>query len=245
MFIVNQVINFNETPGLLFDSVVSAEEANLYPLGSIVLDQNTHNIYRAEGTPGSQTWVEYGGGAGSTPNLIQVLNVGNNGLSSSIIFQQGDDSPNSYFNQQNLFFYKDDVQNVFLQLTYEFVYIVTDDTDCAYGTNFVSYHNSINNHRITGRFNSVNSLFQFEYNENPTGILLDFGNFIYSFGDVNNDNNGTKLIIDDNQSIITMQTGEINLNGINLISGSSGSTSGNHLVVYINGNQYKIELKNP
>jgi hypothetical protein len=37
---------------------------------------------------------------------------------------------------------------------------------------------------------------------------------------------------------------QININ-VTITSGSSGGTSGQHLVVYINGTQYKIQLRNP
>ena len=244
MFIVNQVINFNETPGLLFDSVLTTEEANQYPIGTIAFDQTTHTINRAEGTPGSQTWVGYGGGGG-TQDLQSVLNTGNVASNQSITLNTDGDAGSSFLNDANLFFYKDNDLAVYLELSYEFVYIVTDDTDCAYGTNYLSFHNSINGDRITGRFDSLNGYFSLEYNEVDNGLNIDFANNLYRFGDYASENNDTKIIIDDANSEITAQTGAIKLLGGALLSASSGGNSGQHLVIYVQGNQYKIQLLDP
>lgn len=78
----------------------------------------------------------------------------------------------------------------------------------------------------------------------------------YYIGDGDNINNGTSIKLDDNTSggqtiemtcnnQFTLNTENIQLNGTNLIDGTAGGNSGDHLIIEINGNTYKIALLNP
>lgn len=80
---------------------------------------------------------------------------------------------------------------------------------------------------------------------NDDGILIDFLNARYYFGDFNYLNNGTHLFIADNPKAIYFYTEILNFNGASLQSNTSGGNSGEHLVIELNGNPYKIKLENP
>ena len=69
------------------------------------------------------------------------------------------------------------------------------------------------------------------------GLGIDLGTKRYFIGDALTANNGTFLAIDD-------ATRKISLGGT-ITQGTSGSVSGQHLKLYINGTLYVIELKNP
>lgn len=83
--------------------------------------------------------------------------------------------------------------------------------------------------------------------------LNNSSDFIYyDVGDFNNDVNGTHFSLNDEEAIINMRadsyiqftTNQLFFIG-NVLQTSSGSTSGYHLQIWVNGTQYVIELKNP
>ena len=53
-----------------------------------------------------------------------------------------------------------------------------------------------------------------------------------------------KFGIPDSGNDLTLSGTQINFNSDSFISNSAGSNSGNHLVVFINGTEYKIKLEN-
>lgn len=76
------------------------------------------------------------------------------------------------------------------------------------------------------------------YGGNEQGLYLDFSNRQFKLGDYMNNQNGYWLMIDDvNEELI--------FNGTNLESSTAGGNSGQHLVIVLNGNPYKIKLENP
>lgn len=87
------------------------------------------------------------------------------------------------------------------------------------------------------------------------GLKLDFvpGQRIFRFGDYQNNYNGTKLDLDDQNTTATIQagtetiinTGKLNLPDPNLLVGSSSGNSGQHLKVTINSVDYVIKLEIP
>lgn len=60
----------------------------------------------------------------------------------------------------------------------------------------------------------------------------------YQFGDIAGSNDGTVLVIDP-------VVGTIGFGGTGIVSATAGANTANHLVIYLNGVQYKIQLKNP
>lgn len=79
---------------------------------------------------------------------------------------------------------------------------------------------------------------------NRKGLLLDFANTQYKFGDFNAVNKNTYIYIEDGNETIYFRTNTLDFTGA-LLSGSASGNSGQHLQLTINGNQYKIELLNP
>jgi len=123
-----------------------------------------------------------------------------------------------------------------------------------------------NNVYFLGDFNGVsgtNSSFTIDNNNGAIytqgyatqdGILLDFSTNQYSFGDYNAIYNNTHIFIKDQIKVISLITngGEISqtadllrFTGTGLQSNTSGGNSGEHLVITLNGSQYKIKLENP
>jgi len=75
------------------------------------------------------------------------------------------------------------------------------------------------------------------------GIELDLTSKNYRLGSFNL---GTTWIeVDDNNTRTTINTEDLYFSGANLQSNTSGGNSGKHLVITLNGNQYKIKLENP
>lgn len=70
------------------------------------------------------------------------------------------------------------------------------------------------------------------------GLLFDFANLKYSLGDCTLIGNGYAITLDDG-------VGELRFDGANLQSNTAGGNSGEHLVIWLNGSNYKIKLENP
>lgn len=82
---------------------------------------------------------------------------------------------------------------------------------------------------------------------NNCGLLLDFQYNFYVLGDYDSNNNGTQIQVDDTskQIYILNNSGYFDFADPAFLSGSAGGSSGDHLIVYVNGTQYKIALLNP
>lgn len=76
------------------------------------------------------------------------------------------------------------------------------------------------------------------------GFMLDFSSNQYYLGDFNNLANGGSLQIDGGNREANFDIDKFAINGA-VLSTTSGSTSGQHLNIYINGTHYKIQLRNP
>jgi hypothetical protein len=75
------------------------------------------------------------------------------------------------------------------------------------------------------------------------GFKLDFTNNIYQFGSFNSA--GNYIEINDTNNSIELLTTNLNFTGAALQSNTAGGNSGEHLVINLNGTQYKIKLENP
>ena len=92
---------------------------------------------------------------------------------------------------------------------------------------------------------NTQSVYSFN-NGNPIGLKLDFVTKKYFLGDFNGLFNSTQIIIDHGGKNITLWAdNSLEFKGIGLQSATAGGSSGNHLVIYLNGTQYKIALLNP
>jgi hypothetical protein len=86
------------------------------------------------------------------------------------------------------------------------------------------------------------------------GLLLNFGSNAFTLGDRGFLNNGTYIYVEDSSAkLIEANCKDLNLvisdtlnfNGASLQSNTASGNSGEHLVIYLNGIQYKIKLENP
>lgn len=84
----------------------------------------------------------------------------------------------------------------------------------------------------------ANNLLYTRNSGSDLGIVFDFQSQFYKFGQITG-GNATYLTIDD------AATYPVQIDGTNVLSGSAGSISGQHLKIKINGVDYKIELRNP
>lgn len=232
VFLNNQIIDIKDTPGITADNTVSA---NNYNVGTILFDTGLNSIFRNEGTPGSQSWVGYGG-SGGTPNLDQVLNVGN--TSSLDIDLTSTGQLHSFFNGGNLIFYKDNLENIFSDLNYDYLELKNDDVQHRTQTDRLYYRSNVATDTIQMIFDVFTELtISTSFNNIIKGLKIDYQFNAYSFGDFDNNVNGTSIIIDDANQIL-------NING-SVTTATAGSNSGQHLQVTINGTPYVIELRNP
>ena len=127
--------------------------------------------------------------------------------------------------------------------------IISYTDSSAYWTGFYLF--SENDVRIGNQFQymlfDIGSAVIKTYSDgtNEFGLYIDFSAQQTVIGDYDGNFNGTLINVYDVDQSITFSTENLNFFGTNLLSGSSGSTSGQHLVVYINGTKYKIQLRNP
>jgi hypothetical protein len=86
------------------------------------------------------------------------------------------------------------------------------------------------------------------------GISLDLGTLFYKFGDYDALVNNTHIAVKDSSQEINLFTNggsiffsadSLIFDGAGLQSNTAGGNSGEHLVITLNGSQYKIKLENP
>ena len=163
------------------------------------------------------TWITYGG-AGATPTIQAVLTA-------------GDTATIDMFNQNCVHRFYPAPYNV-----NNATYISPEAVGC-YGTN----NCAITFYQASG--NEIKTVFSSSAAFNQ-GFRFNFDNFLYEFGDFVNNNNGTKIVIDDNNHTNTLTQDVLQLNGT-ITTATAGSNSGQHLQVTINATPYVIELRNP
>lgn len=106
--------------------------------------------------------------------------------------------------------------------------------------------------------NGNGSTIQAVYNGNDNGLNINFfpGSRIFQLGDYQGTFDNTKITLDDtNTSILissnqssgstTIEGNQLIFTGANLQSNTSSGSSGEHLVITLNGVVYHIDLKNP
>ena len=82
-----------------------------------------------------------------------------------------------------------------------------------------------------------------EFISGGIGLKLEYGTGYFTLGDGNTNKANFKIESLIDRAIINCE--DLQFNGTNLKSGSSGGNSGEHLVITLNGTQYKIKLENP
>jgi hypothetical protein len=92
--------------------------------------------------------------------------------------------------------------------------------------------------QVVFKVDGANGKFSTNRLTKPNGILLDIVGTTYSFGQLDG-GNGTRLIVNDGAGF------PLQVSGVNVLTATSGGSSGQHLKVKINGVDYVIKLENP
>jgi glycosylphosphatidylinositol transamidase (GPIT) subunit GPI8 len=107
--------------------------------------------------------------------------------------------------------------------------------------------NNVNNGTFL-RIDSINNKISTTDLNIENGLLLNFDGSVYQFGDYAGQNIETSITFDSSTSDTTIVTQRFLMNdsGANtLTSTSAGGNSGQNLIIYINGAEYKIQLLLP
>ena len=213
-------LNFIGTPGAYTDLNASKPLAKDVDTGTLYFAKDTFTIYQSDGS----SWYSYGGG-GSTPTLQEVLDTGN--TTSTDIYSIADIYLGAYGNALRT--YNNDITKQFY-FTYQAI--------GSFGNNNcgLTFYQSLGNVILTTLSNSSTNFYQ--------GLRLNFDNKTYEIGDYYNNNQGTKIYIDDTNAVIRFDTEALQFTG-SLTTTTSSGNSANHLQVTINGTAYVIQLKNP
>lgn len=117
---------------------------------------------------------------------------------------------------------------------YPIIAIGDNDFTISPGHNTVFYIDDVNRQIFTSGGN------------NNLGLFINYPDQSYWLGDFDAVAGNTYIKIDDgNNNIVLNYEGFLNLTGPNITSATSGGSSGDHLIIYCNGTQYKIALLNP
>jgi hypothetical protein len=135
------------------------------------------------------------------------------------------------------------------------------DEDGYYGGNASSFRSNCNNSNSSTQIHTYNSSLDIDIatyqdsaldkiytvrNGSEIGSKFDFSNQLYYFGDFNSAlGSNSYFYINGVAKELIIETNQVNFNSPSMQSGSSGGSSGQHLVVYVGGVQYKIALLNP
>ena len=169
-------------------------------------------------------------------------------------------SYNQVNNAQDLFYASNATSTVrFVKLgdfnNYDNQYsLIIDDANEFIKTTNANGDNGIiltNSYAVLGSYNSTQYLYlSVDYGTNSiaaynsaltsTGLNLDFTNELYKFG-----SNNCEIKCDNLSQFIEFTTNALIFTDAALQSNTSGGNSGEHLVITLNGTQYKIKLENP
>ena len=139
----------------------------------------------------------------------------------------------------NLCYYRADVNNNYIEIvagSNAQIQMSATNGDTFITNNLVE----IINPTLDLSFKLIDSvkIIQTNYQSNNIGLKLDFINSVYQFGQLAVGNT-TYLSIDDAAAY------PVQIDGTNILSGTSGGNSGQHLKIKLNGVDYKIKLENP
>lgn len=243
--IFNGVRNLASTPGILTDTFANRPTATTLAEGTLFYASDTPDIYQVI----SGSWKACGGGGGSQ-DLQSVLTVG------SILTQNNIIDANSLYYLTFAHFDGYAIHSTYFELkdilnTETYLYINTATNGLAFG------RSNIDNWYKIEAVSGVYLYSHYTAGGNSNYFVIDLNNNDYKLGDFYGTNNSTYFRVDDahqanesyadtyNFNEINIGQGTINFNGTGYESATAGSNTTKHLVVYVNGNQYKIQLKNP
>lgn len=241
--IENSANNFGRSAGLLSNTY--ANIPNRAALGTIFIASDTFEILRWNGTG----WDLIGGGGAVFGGATNGLNgfTGNLIGLGGVLIQNTQISCSNYvlkFDGYEQFAIGNNTEPSMLfdtvnqKITTSFGGSL-NGLECNYANDVYNFGDFIN--QTNGTYimvdNSAQEIKTWHTGSNR-GLLLDFANLIYTLGDYNGSTNQYYITIDDG-------LGELRFNGANLQSNSASGNSGEHLVIWLNGTNYKIKLENP
>jgi hypothetical protein len=175
MIINSEIANLQNSPGIQANTAANKPAANNVGIGTIYVSTDTGTIERSNGT----TWLNLGGGSGSTPGIDDVLTV-----AQALTGTQSIELAN------NQFVITDSFANV-----YQF----NPDGDFIVGK---SGEATLNYEINPGSFE-----FYFQTPGGANGLSIDTNVNIFQFGDFDNQNNGNYFQITDQNNLIFFGNG--------------------------------------
>ena len=211
MYIFNQVINFNETPGILGGTDTEASPADNYPIGTILFNNTNQSIRRNEGTPGNQNWVTYGGSGGAL-NLQDVLDNGNQANYQSINLITDDNQGESILDYSSLFFFTDNTRQYYGLLNNSTLRFEQDIKRYLFDTKGISYYDKINDIQYIIGFNLGEQIISTQIDGVDQGFFISpidnkYYGFGYNFDYTNFAGNG--LVIDSTHDFAIVSIGAV------------------------------------
>ena len=192
-------------------------------------------------------------------NNVSQINAGNSNF--LILSQQNSTGINS--NAQDLFYASNATALIrfvklgdFNNYDNKYSFIIDDANEFIKTQNAAGDNGFIltNSFTLLGSYNATNYLYltidygnnsisTFNTNGTSKGLKLDFTNNVYQFGSYTGGGNYIQIL--DSTKNIELLTTNLTFTGAALQSNTSGGNSGEHLVITLNGTQYKIKLENP
>lgn len=211
---------------------------NLINGTTFVVNDNSQTIYTLRGGTNNGIVFDFN---------LKTYQFGDMGVSTSIFI----DSNNEYisFNISSIQLGIIDNINSFVQFGNNECILLLDFANRTsilgdYGNFGIGLYLQVdNNNNFIGAYNSNGNY----------GLALEYANNIFSLGDRSGLVNNTYIAVDDSASSINTNcvdfffdiSNTLNFNGASLQSNTASGNSGEHLVIYLNGVQYKIQLLNP
>lgn len=270
MKLTTGLLNYTGTPGAYTNTFANRPGATAVPTGTLYFSNDTNILYQTNGS----SWISYSGGGGSQ-DLASVLAINNAASNTIILYSPsgaynpqleyegykvGNGSVELFWglSQEEISFKYNGGALFGLAIDFRNTTRTTYLGDCGQvGNGTELWVNDVQFNIKTFKNRAVNA--------QGTGIKIDFFNRVYSYGDWFGYDDGNYIEVDDNAGNFNINcdgytyvnSGTLSLNGNGpanasidfnnsaFLSGTAGSNSGNHLVIYVQGVQYKIELKNP
>jgi hypothetical protein len=271
MKLTTGLLNYTGTPGAYTNTFANRPGATAVPTGTLYFSKDTNVLYQTNGS----SWISYSGGGGvqnlssvlgvgnNAANYIVLYSAGS-GVNPQLEYN-GNFINNGYI---GLYWGDSELELAFKVINGGYLYGIAVDINTGVKTTYLGDVQQIGNgtemwlndyQRTIKTFNNRSTQPQ------GNGLKIDYVSNRYYFGEYFGYSNGTHIVIDDDNQYIEYRAGYanimiannfelqassagngvINFNDSGFISGSAGSNTGQHLVIFVQGVQYKIQLKNP
>lgn len=265
MRLTTGLLNYTGTPGAYTNTFANRPGATAVPTGTLYFSNDTNVLYQTNGA----SWISYSGGGSLT--LANVLNNGNTAINSIELFigsQSLEYFGNDITNGNVGIFWGASLKELGFRINNASLYGVAIDVNTGVKCTYLGDCQQSGNG--TEMWINDNSRTIKTFDNRPIypqgiGLLINYISRNYSLGDWFGYNDGTYINVDDNAQNFNVYApantyinsfnfslngngaanAQIDFNNSAFKSGSAGGNSGQHLVVYVQGVQYKITLLNP